>query len=31
MKKLLRRILWYSVGLGLGVLLVAFIFSDRDF
>lgn len=31
MKKLLRRILWYGFGVGLGVLLVAFIFRDRDF
>jgi hypothetical protein len=30
-KKLLRRILWYGFGVGLGVLLVAFIFKDRDF
>jgi hypothetical protein len=29
--KLLRRILWYGFGVGLGVLLVAFIFRDRDF
>ncbi len=28
--KLLRRILWYSLGLGLGVLLVGALFSDRD-
>jgi hypothetical protein len=29
--KLLRRILWYGFGVGLGVLLVAFIYRDRDF
>ncbi|MEY4460891.1 MAG: hypothetical protein RL429_880 [Bacteroidota bacterium] len=29
--KLLRRILWYSLGVGLGVLLVGALFSDRDF
>ncbi|MCE2816011.1 MAG: hypothetical protein LW601_02370 [Cryomorphaceae bacterium] len=28
--KLLRRILWYSLGVGLGVLLVGALFSDRD-
>ena len=28
--KLLRRSLWYSLGLGLGVLLVGALFSDRD-
>ncbi|MGA1398729.1 MAG: hypothetical protein ACO31K_08820 [Schleiferiaceae bacterium] len=31
MKKLLRRMLWYGFGVGLGILLVAFIFKDRDF
>ena len=29
--KLLRRILWYSLGVGLGVLLVGALFSDREF
>ncbi len=28
--KLLRRILWYGLGVGLGVLLVGALFSDRD-
>jgi hypothetical protein len=28
--KLLRRILWYSLGVGLGVLLVGALFSDRN-
>lgn len=27
----LRRLLWYSFGLILGVLLVVFLFKDRDF
>lgn len=31
MKKLLRRLLWYGFGVGLGVLLVGFLFRDRDF
>lgn len=31
MKKLLRRVLWYGFGVGLGVLLVGFLFRDRDF
>ena len=31
MNKVLRRLLWYGFGVGLGVLLVGFLFRDRDF
>ncbi len=27
----LRRLGWYAIGMGLGILLVIFLFKDRDF